>query len=335
METTTNECGTAWCAHPEVPVASAAGLPLGGSLLRLSAGDAVLEIAPALGGCATSWVVAGRERLALPAPLASFAASAKTGGVPLLAPFANRLRSDRFAWRGRDVDVARARGLKRDGNGLPIHGFLVRNTAWTEVGTSRDGDSVACRFSLVWTEADDRFAAFPFAHRLDVVHRLRPRSLEVTTTVHALDAAIPVPISFGWHPYFAVPSEEREGTFIDMPARSRVALDERALPIRVDGALSRTALAADRAVRLGTRSFDDLFAVGSASTWRITGPSSALEIAMDAAYPFVQLYATATSPFVSIEPMTAPGCALSDGVDVESAVVGRPYSAAWRAEIRI
>ena len=88
--------------------------------VTLSTTRSRLAIEPRGGCVATSWLVDGAEVLALPAPLEAFLASARTGGIPLLYPYANRLRTDRFGAAGRAIDLSRATDLKRDGNGLPM-----------------------------------------------------------------------------------------------------------------------------------------------------------------------------------------------------------------------
>ena len=81
------------------------------------------RIAPDCGFCCLSWSVGGMELLHLPVPEAEFRTRPKTGGVPLLYPYANRLRTD--PWPDRPE-------VKRDGR-LPCHGFLLRHARWTDL----------------------------------------------------------------------------------------------------------------------------------------------------------------------------------------------------------
>src|SRR4030095_6619084 len=70
----------------------------------------------------------GREHLALPGGLPALRAGA-TLGLPLLAPWANRLASRRYEAAGVDVDLE-GLALGTDANGLPIHGLLVGRPGW-------------------------------------------------------------------------------------------------------------------------------------------------------------------------------------------------------------
>ena len=87
-------------------------------------------VVPEAGMNLVSLVVAGVERLRMPEPLGPFMATARTGGVPLLHPWANRLRGDRYVFEGIEVDLGGFDGLKRDGTGLPMHGLLLRHGGW-------------------------------------------------------------------------------------------------------------------------------------------------------------------------------------------------------------
>src|SRR5205814_1924489 len=74
----------------------------------------------------------------------------------------------------------------------------------------------------------DLLAAFPFPHRLRIAVRLAGAELEIATTVTA--ASDPVPVSFGFHPYFQIPGVPRERWEIELPVTEHIALDERMIP---------------------------------------------------------------------------------------------------------
>ena len=120
-------------------------------------------------GCvATSWQVRGQEMLTLPVALADFVKSQKTGGIPLLYPYANRLRTDHFTAAGKAVDLSRDAKLKRDANGFPMHGLLIRWPDWVMSQPAPD----ELEASIVWGDHAELFAAYPFAHTLRVRWKL-------------------------------------------------------------------------------------------------------------------------------------------------------------------
>ena len=52
-------------------------------------------------------------------------------GIPLLYPWANRLSAWRFAVAGREIAIdPGATPLRRDANGLPMHGLLSAAAGW-------------------------------------------------------------------------------------------------------------------------------------------------------------------------------------------------------------
>ena len=57
------------------------------------------------------------------------------------------------------------------------------------------------------------------------------------------DRGSPVPLSFGFHPYLALPGVARERWQVALPAREKLLLDERGLPT------GASRLAAGRALR--------------------------------------------------------------------------------------
>ena len=131
-------------------------------------------------GCvATSWQVRGQEMLTLPVALADFVKSQKTGGIPLLYPYANRLRTDHFTAAGKAVDLSRDSKLKRDANGFPMHGLLIRWADWIVTQPSPD----ELQASIVWGDHAELFAAYPFAHTLRVRWKLGQGKNENTNQI--------------------------------------------------------------------------------------------------------------------------------------------------------
>ena len=70
------------------------------------------RIAPDAGFCCLAWSVDGRDLLHLPAPEAEFRAAPRTGGVPLLYPYANRLREDPWPDHPEAAGCLRCRQLR-------------------------------------------------------------------------------------------------------------------------------------------------------------------------------------------------------------------------------
>jgi galactose mutarotase-like enzyme len=300
-------------------------------------GDGVSAVVVPSGGMnLTSLVVGGSDRLMLPLPLAEFMSTAKTGGVPLLHPWANRLRGDAWSFDGVEVDLAAAGGLKRDGAGLPMHGLLLRATDWA-IQAADDHPAIVGR--LDWRSDRPEFGAFPFEHAVEISWSIaveRPGVVAATCGFAVEAGSRDVPIATGWHPYLRPTiGADRRTVTLKVPRARQASLDERGLPERGDD--GRPTLGPDHDVSgpLGDRTFDDLFLVGDTG-WSATvtsGPAS-IELVADPAWRWVQLYAPAGSDFVCIEPMLVPTAALSDGGAVRVAA-GSRFEASFTIRVRI
>src|SRR5580692_2244367 len=82
-------------------------------------------------------------------------------------------------------------------------------------------DRLAAR--LEWSRRD-LLAVFPFRHRLELVATLCPDRLTLETTLVA-NRDGPVPVSFGFHPYFGLPELPRADWRLQVPAMRRLVLD--------------------------------------------------------------------------------------------------------------
>jgi galactose mutarotase-like enzyme len=241
-----------------------------------------------------------REHLALPGGVAAVRAG-HTGGLPLLAPWANRLSSRRYRAAGVDVDLRRLR-LHTDGNGLPIHGLLVGSPEWEVTGTSARRD-VARLTATTIVDAP----AFPFPHLLEIVVALHDDRLVIDTMLVPTGDR-KVPVAFGWHPYLRVPGTPRARWSLRLPAREHLVLDERGIPT---GGVIREPM--EDAV-ISRRTFDDLYKVGRDRRLAFTGEDGAsVELQSNARYPYAQVWVPPGKPFAALEPMAAPTNALVTG----------------------
>lgn len=271
-------------------------------------------VVPSAGMNLVSLALDGVDHLALPLPLPEFVASLRTGGVPILHPWANRLRGDRWSFDGREVDASCLPDLKRDGTGLPMHGLLLRESDWT---IDVDGDDGL----LARLDFDDRhpaFGAFPFEHRLEVSWHLHGGSDGgvIAASRLAVEAGgRDVPLGSGWHPYLR-PCEGVDPGMIEIttPVLRRAILDDRGLPRRDSSGTIEFDAPATLSGPLGDRRFDDLFAVGDGGwTASVSAGGVRVSLVADDAWPWMQVFTPAGSDAVCLEPMLAPTAALSDG----------------------
>ena len=273
----------------------------GESAIRLRSGELAATFLPQLGLTGVSLRFREGEYLALPGGL-DHLRGGHTGGLPLLAPWANRLSSRRFQLDGVDVNLPDST-MPTDSNGLPIHGLLVGRSRWSVDEVSTSAGAARLRASI---EIGARDFAFP--HRIQVTFTAREPELTVTTAVTP-SGRNRVPIAFGWHPYLKVPGTPRGQWHLRLPARARAALDERGLPTGVE-----TDERAEAGV-IGRRRFDDLFKLGRSGRLAFeTDQGRGIELRCDASFPYAQVWVPPGQQFGALEPMTAPTNALVTGV---------------------
>ena len=268
--------------------------------LELRAGELRATFVPGVGMTGVSLRRLGREYLALPGGLDALRAG-HTAGLPLLAPWANRLGAWRYRAAGVSVDL-RGLPLGTDDAGLPIHGLLVGRPGWrvTRSASKREVAHVAASI-------DVDAPAFPFPHRIDVAIAAHDDRLVVDTTIVPTGRRR-VPVAFGWHPYLRLPGAARSQWRLHLPARRHLALDGRGIPTGASEAERA------EAEPLGRRHFDDLYALGRGRRLAFAAADgTAIELHPGPTYPYAQVWVPPGRPFAALEPMAAPTDALGRG----------------------
>ena len=128
-------------------------------------------------------------------------------GIPLLYPWANRLEGMRLHVAGREVVLDRiSPPLRLDDNGLPMHGLLAGVSGWQVERHEPHGDGavLAARFDLA--AHPDLAGGVPVparaARSTHTWSGRRSRSRRPSSP----HGDSPVPVAFGYHPYFALPA---------------------------------------------------------------------------------------------------------------------------------
>ena len=272
----------------------------GAPAVVIAAGRIEATFLPGLGMTGVSLRCDGAEHLALPGGLPALR-SGHTLGLPLLAPWANRLGSRRYRAGGVAVDLSGMQ-LRTDGNGLPIHGLLVGQPGWQIEARTAARERASVRASI-----DVDAPAFPFPHRIEVVAAVHDRQLTLDTTLIPTGRRR-VPVAFGWHPYLRLPGVPRPRWRLHLPARTHLELDPTGLPTGASVAEPR------EAAPIGRRTFDDLYALGRDRTLRVTADDgTSISVRGGPTYPYGQVWVPAGRPFVALEPMTAPTNSLVEG----------------------
>jgi aldose 1-epimerase len=279
---------------------------------------------PGAGMVCCSLVNDGDELLAQNRGLKAYAAAGKTMGIPLLHPWANRLGEWSYRALERTVDLRPLESsLPEDEHELPIPGVLPGR--WRVVSASA-AESARLTAELDAGRGSPAHAAFPFPHLMRMDAEVRDATLRVRTTVVPTDG--PVPVSFGFHPYFALPGDARERWRIRLPVHRRIVLDARAIPTGVHERVE------PYEGPLGDRSYDDGFdRLAEPPVFAVEGGGRRIEVAYEAGFPVAQVFAPPGRAFICFEPMTAPANALIAG-GFATATPAAPYAATFAVTIR-
>ena len=269
--------------------------------VTLKAGDLDATFAPGAGMIGTSLRHRGDELLEQRDGLDAYVKSAKTFGIPLLHPWANRIDGSRYSVAGKDVELDLNSPLVHtEDNGLPIHGLASACPYWEVVG--RDTDGLHAR--LDYGAHEDLLAGFPFPHTLEIEISLDPDALHHTTRLTATTDQ-PVPVSFGYHPYLTLPGVAREDFLVTFPVRRQMLLDDRGIPTGTDEVANIPPGA------LGDRTYDDGFSeLREPIEFGLEGGGRRIGVRFDEGYPYAQVWAPPGQQFICYEPMTAPTNAL-------------------------
>ena len=161
--------------------------------------------------------VKGQNLVRTSPSLEAFEANSGLNGIPLLAPFANRLDETAFYANGKkynfDLELGNVRGP------IPGTGFVNGSKAWQLVDFKADGKSawVTCR--LDFYRIPQFMKQFPFAHTITLTYRVSEGALEVHTRLDNLSTE-PMPAVIGFHPIYELPDGNRDDWTVSVDAKT-------------------------------------------------------------------------------------------------------------------
>jgi aldose 1-epimerase len=267
-----------------------------------------VSIAPTIGNIAFEMKVNGKNVLHFPyASVAAFREKPRMCGIPLLAPWADRLDEQAFYANGKRYPFNMSLGNVRGGKN-PIHGFLTLTSDWKVTALEADSKSARVTSRLEVWRRSDWMAQFPFAHAIEMTYSLEGGVLEVRTRVenHGAD---PMPLSLGYHSFYQIVDAPRNEWTAGMGASIEWTVDKDLLPTGKTRPLSE--LVSNPAdFPLKGRDFDNGFAglirdsSGRASFW-VKGKQQKIEVLFGPKFTTGEIYSPANREFICYEPMTA------------------------------
>jgi aldose 1-epimerase len=296
----------------------------GQATLSITSGNLCAEFWPDAGMLGVSLRYCGEELLRRIDDLESARQKGSTAGIPLLYPWANRLASLHYRAAGHDVELDPASPLLHfDEHGLPMHGIPWGQLKWEILEAKKD--SLLARHD---SNQPDFLAVFPFAHRIETAAKVDCDSLTLRTTVFA-NAGSPVPISFGFHPYFGIPHLSRGEWRLQTPPLQRLSLDSRGIPTGAQEPF------APMDAPLGDKAYDDGFALlDQQSSFVLSGGRLSIAVSLLEGFPYAQVFAPSGRDFIALEPMTAPANALASGKGLRILESGGQFRASFRIAVQ-
>ena len=270
-----------------------------------------VSIALAVGNIAFEMKVNGANALWWPyASVEEFKAKPVLSGIPFLGPWANRLDEQAFYANGTRYAFDMALGNVR--GAIPIHGFLTTNSYWQLVEAKADASSAWVTSRLEFYKQPAWMKQFPFAHTIEITHRLRNGVLEVATLIHNLSAE-PMPVAIGFHPYFRLTDSPRDEWTLSVGARTRWLLAPTKVPTGATQPITEL-FPNPRAVALRDYDLDDVFGdlirdPSGRAVMAVTGKTQKIEVMLGPRWRSAVVWAPKPNApgqdrnFVCFEPM--------------------------------
>lgn len=280
-----------------------------GDVVRLEdvKSQTVVSVMPSRGNNAFQMTVKGKNVLQFPfASAEEFKRRGLYNGIPFLGPWANRLDEMAFYANGKkyllNPDLGNVRGP------VPMHGFLM-TAPWEVMEAKADADSAWATSKIDVYKNPDMMAQFPFAHTVEMTHRLKNGVLEVSVKLNNLSTS-PMPVAIGFHPYFQVNDAPRDEWTFSVGAKSHVIAKQN-LPTGELEPIENVITPATGGLLKGVKlddGFADLIrdADGKVTMW-VQGKSERVEVTFGPKYKAAVVYFPAGrgQDFICFEPMAA------------------------------
>lgn len=280
-----------------------------GEVVQLEDSDrhTVVSIVPSIGNIVFEMKVNGQNVLHFPfASIEDFRAHHTLSGIPLLAPFANRLDETAFYANGEKFDFRMNLGNVR--GPIPIHGFVSYAT-WQVVEAKADAKAAWVTSRLDFYRHPEWMAQFPFAHTIEITDRLENGVLEVRTRIDNLSME-PMPVAIGFHPFFQLTESKRDDWTIGVDARTEWLLAPNKIPTGETRPIEKF-FPDPKHVALKDYDLDHVFSdlvrdSQGRATMSLFGKSQRVDVLFGENYRAAVIYAPKTRPdrdFICFEPM--------------------------------
>lgn len=240
-----------------------------------------------------------------------------------LVPWPNRIRGGRYTFEGVDYQLALTEPAARNAN----HG-LGRWVRWQQVHQA--DDQVTLRLDIVPQPG------YPFEVRVETTYALHAEhGLRVTVGARNVGTRR-APFGAGSHPYFATRGHALGDTTVQVPARGRMVVDDKQVPVGVRS-VDGTEYDLRRGRRLRTLRLDDGFTGLVVSEGRgvaeVRTPDGGARLWFDETFRYLQVFTldalTPNQPAIAIEPMSCASNAFNTGAGLIVLEPDGTWSGSW------
>ena len=253
----------------------------------------VVSLITSVGNVTYEMKVKGQNVLRWPyTSIEDFKSRPGLNGLPFLAPWANRLDEQAFYANGKkyafDMQLGNVTGA------IPIHGFLSRTDQWRVMEVKADGNSAWVTSKLDVYKEPAWMKQFPFAHSIEMTHRLQDGVLQVQTKIANMSAE-PMPVAIGFHPYFQLTDSPRDEWTIAVGAKTHWKLSPVKTPTGETQPIEQLMPDPQKAL-LREYNLDDVFSdlvhnAEGLATMSVMGRKQRLDILLGPAWKSVVIYA--------------------------------------------
>ncbi len=239
--------------------------------------------------------VKGHDLVRTTESLEDFMARPGYNGMPLLAPFANRLDQTAFYANGTkynfDLELGNVRGP------IVSTGFVNGTQEWELVEFKADDTGAWVTSRLDFYKLPRFMQQWPFAHTMTMTYRVSNGELEVRTRIDNMSAE-PMPVVFGYHPIFELPDGNRNTWTVSVDARTHWIEIPQRLPTGETQPIENFFNADRTAIELKNYALiDDVFTdlirdANGRATMKLMGHGKELHVSLGPKYGTVLLWST-------------------------------------------
>jgi galactose mutarotase-like enzyme len=277
-------------------------------IVSMTLGRQQVKIAVNAGNTLFSWKVRNKEKMWFPFTMEGYLKSNSLAGNPFMYPWANRLEMDALPFRHFQHSFQGA-AVYRDGNGLPLHGLLLKSPYWQTIATEDNADSLMHRARLHFGDIEEYMQIFPVRHTIEMNHVLDENGLQIEVYIKNEDDTA-LPLSFGFHPYFSYLGTDKSRVRIKLPFQQHFKTNARLIP---SGELEAVAEPLKEWFSIQHHPLDDGFTgIAQEPVMWLDVAGDKIAVDMGTEYKVGVVYAPSAEQkaYVCLEPMLAPTNAL-------------------------